>query len=231
MAPAPRSNRAWPSACTRTSAKCVTRQESKRARGAAGAVADRSSIARLVRHSVPQLAVLAYGEVPEDKRCGWWARSAEAMPLARHCRVGLNERRRRGRGPVSSAWSRSAAAQALRTRAALRRAGWEPAALCAARPGQASTNDRAPSRAGCGQSHLARHCCACLIERPRRCASRTSLSRSRSRSRKVTPRTAPPPDRRRGRPGVGSSVVGEAPSLMRQAFSSAVRHRASSMRL
>ena len=28
----------------------------------------RASLARLVRHSVPQLAVLAYGEVPEDKR-------------------------------------------------------------------------------------------------------------------------------------------------------------------
>jgi flagellar biosynthesis protein FlhA len=36
----------------------------------------RASIARLVRHSVPQLAVLAYGEVPEDKRLrlvGQWA--------------------------------------------------------------------------------------------------------------------------------------------------------------
>jgi flagellar biosynthesis protein FlhA len=28
----------------------------------------RASIARLVRHSVPSLSVLAYSEVPEDKR-------------------------------------------------------------------------------------------------------------------------------------------------------------------
>ncbi|MFZ5655832.1 MAG: flagellar biosynthesis protein FlhA [Pseudomonadota bacterium] len=49
--------------------ECVTRQESK---GEPAVLlvptAIRSSIARLVRHSVPQLAVLAYGEVPEDKR-------------------------------------------------------------------------------------------------------------------------------------------------------------------
>ena len=49
--------------------ECVTRQES-RGEPAVLLVPSqiRSSIARLVRHSVPQLAVLAYGEVPEDKR-------------------------------------------------------------------------------------------------------------------------------------------------------------------
>jgi flagellar biosynthesis protein FlhA len=49
--------------------ECVTRQES-RGEPAVLLVPGqiRASIARLVRHSVPQLAVLAYGEVPEDKR-------------------------------------------------------------------------------------------------------------------------------------------------------------------
>jgi flagellar biosynthesis protein FlhA len=49
--------------------ECVTRQES---RGEPAVLlvpgGIRASIARLVRHSVPQLAVLAYGEVPEEKR-------------------------------------------------------------------------------------------------------------------------------------------------------------------
>lgn len=49
--------------------ECVTRQES---RGEPAVLlvpgGIRSSIARLVRHSVPALTVLAYGEVPEDKR-------------------------------------------------------------------------------------------------------------------------------------------------------------------
>ena len=49
--------------------ECVTRQED---RGEPAVLlvpgGIRASIARLVRHSVPQLAVLAYGEVPEDKR-------------------------------------------------------------------------------------------------------------------------------------------------------------------
>jgi flagellar biosynthesis protein FlhA len=49
--------------------ECVTRQEG-RGEPAVLLVPGqiRASIARLVRHSVPQLAVLAYGEVPEDKR-------------------------------------------------------------------------------------------------------------------------------------------------------------------
>jgi flagellar biosynthesis protein FlhA len=49
--------------------ECVTRQESLGEPAVLlvpGTV--RASLARLVRHSVPQLAVLAYGEVPEDKR-------------------------------------------------------------------------------------------------------------------------------------------------------------------
>ena len=49
--------------------ECVTRQESRGEPAillVPGQI--RASIARLVRHSVPQLAVLAYGEVPEDKR-------------------------------------------------------------------------------------------------------------------------------------------------------------------
>ncbi|GAB2525124.1 flagellar biosynthesis protein FlhA [Lysobacter humi (ex Lee et al. 2017)] len=49
--------------------ECVTRQESKGEPAVLLVPTPiRSSIARLVRHSVPQLAVLAYGEVPEDKR-------------------------------------------------------------------------------------------------------------------------------------------------------------------
>jgi flagellar biosynthesis protein FlhA len=49
--------------------ECVTRQESKGEPAVLLVPSPiRSSIARLVRHSVPQLAVLAYGEVPEDKR-------------------------------------------------------------------------------------------------------------------------------------------------------------------
>jgi len=49
--------------------ECVTRQEG-RGEPAVLLVPGqiRASIARLVRHSVPQLSVLAYGEVPEDKR-------------------------------------------------------------------------------------------------------------------------------------------------------------------
>ena len=49
--------------------ECVTRQEG-RGEPAVLLVPGqiRATIARLVRHSVPQLAVLAYGEVPEDKR-------------------------------------------------------------------------------------------------------------------------------------------------------------------
>jgi flagellar biosynthesis protein FlhA len=49
--------------------ECVARQESLGEPAVLlvpGTV--RASLARLVRHSVPQLAVLAYGEVPEDKR-------------------------------------------------------------------------------------------------------------------------------------------------------------------
>jgi flagellar biosynthesis protein FlhA len=49
--------------------ECVTRQESRGEPAillVPGQI--RAAIARLVRHSVPQLAVLAYGEVPEDKR-------------------------------------------------------------------------------------------------------------------------------------------------------------------
>jgi flagellar biosynthesis protein FlhA len=48
---------------------CVTRQEGRGEPAVLlvpGGV--RASVARLVRHSVPSLAVLAYGEVPEDKR-------------------------------------------------------------------------------------------------------------------------------------------------------------------
>ncbi|MEN1960677.1 flagellar biosynthesis protein FlhA [Luteimonas sp. MJ246] len=48
---------------------CVTRQESNGEPAVLlvpGGV--RASVARLVRHSVPSLSVLAYGEVPEDKR-------------------------------------------------------------------------------------------------------------------------------------------------------------------
>jgi flagellar biosynthesis protein FlhA len=49
--------------------ECVTRQES---RGEPAVLlvpgAIRAAIARLVRHSIPSLSVLAYGEVPEDKR-------------------------------------------------------------------------------------------------------------------------------------------------------------------
>jgi flagellar biosynthesis protein FlhA len=48
---------------------CVSRQESRGEPAVLlvpGGV--RASVARLVRHSVPSLAVLAYGEVPEDKR-------------------------------------------------------------------------------------------------------------------------------------------------------------------
>ncbi|GAB3308417.1 flagellar biosynthesis protein FlhA [Luteimonas notoginsengisoli] len=48
---------------------CVTRQESRGEPAVLlvpGGV--RAAVARLVRHSVPSLAVLAYGEVPEDKR-------------------------------------------------------------------------------------------------------------------------------------------------------------------
>ncbi|WP_456954738.1 flagellar biosynthesis protein FlhA [Lysobacter sp. HA35] len=49
--------------------ECVTRQEGKGEPAVLLVPSPiRSSIARLVRHSVPQLAVLAYGEVPEDKR-------------------------------------------------------------------------------------------------------------------------------------------------------------------
>jgi flagellar biosynthesis protein FlhA len=49
--------------------ECVTRQESKGEPAVLLVPSTiRTSIARLVRHSVPQLAVLAYGEVPEDKR-------------------------------------------------------------------------------------------------------------------------------------------------------------------
>ncbi|MFN7184447.1 MAG: flagellar biosynthesis protein FlhA [Thermomonas haemolytica] len=49
--------------------ECVTRQE-QRGEPAILLVPGgiRAAIARLVRHSVPQLSVLAYGEVPEDKR-------------------------------------------------------------------------------------------------------------------------------------------------------------------
>ena len=48
---------------------CVARQEGKGEPAVLLVPSPiRSSIARLVRHSVPQLAVLAYGEVPEDKR-------------------------------------------------------------------------------------------------------------------------------------------------------------------
>ncbi|WP_246022993.1 flagellar biosynthesis protein FlhA [Cognatilysobacter terrigena] len=48
---------------------CVTRQEGKGEPAVLLVPSTiRTSIARLVRHSVPQLAVLAYGEVPEDKR-------------------------------------------------------------------------------------------------------------------------------------------------------------------
>ncbi|MFD0738977.1 flagellar biosynthesis protein FlhA [Lysobacter koreensis] len=49
--------------------ECVTRQEGRGEPAVLlvpGGV--RAAIARLVRHSVPQLSVLAYGEVPEDKR-------------------------------------------------------------------------------------------------------------------------------------------------------------------
>ncbi|MHC9086427.1 flagellar biosynthesis protein FlhA [Luteimonas sp. RIT-PG2_3] len=49
--------------------ECVTRQESKGEPAVLlvpGGV--RASVARLVRHSVPSLSVLAYAEVPEDKR-------------------------------------------------------------------------------------------------------------------------------------------------------------------
>ncbi|MGN6513536.1 MAG: flagellar biosynthesis protein FlhA [Lysobacteraceae bacterium] len=49
--------------------ECVTRQESRGEPAillVPGQI--RAAIARLVRHSVPSLAVLAYGEVPEDKR-------------------------------------------------------------------------------------------------------------------------------------------------------------------
>ncbi len=49
--------------------ECVTRQESRGEPAVLlvpGGV--RASVARLVRHSVPSLAVLAYAEVPEDKR-------------------------------------------------------------------------------------------------------------------------------------------------------------------
>jgi flagellar biosynthesis protein FlhA len=48
---------------------CVTRQESRGEPAVLlvpGGV--RAAVARLVRHSVPSLAVLAYAEVPEDKR-------------------------------------------------------------------------------------------------------------------------------------------------------------------
>ena len=48
---------------------CVTRQEGRGEPAillVPGNV--RSSLSRMMRHSVPQLAVLAYGEVPEDKR-------------------------------------------------------------------------------------------------------------------------------------------------------------------
>ena len=48
---------------------CVTRQEG---RGEPAVLlvpgGIRATIARLVRHSVPALSVLAYGEVPEDKK-------------------------------------------------------------------------------------------------------------------------------------------------------------------
>ncbi len=49
--------------------ECVTRQEGRGEPAillVPGGI--RAAISRLVRHSVPQLAVLAYGEVPEDKR-------------------------------------------------------------------------------------------------------------------------------------------------------------------
>ena len=49
--------------------ECVTRQESRGEPAVLlvpGGV--RAAVARLVRHSVPSLSVLAYGEVPEDKR-------------------------------------------------------------------------------------------------------------------------------------------------------------------
>ena len=49
--------------------ECVTRQESRGEPAVLlvpGGV--RASVARLVRHSVPSLSVLAYAEVPEDKR-------------------------------------------------------------------------------------------------------------------------------------------------------------------
>ncbi len=49
--------------------ECVTHQEGRGEPAVLLVPAGiRASIARLVRHSVPQLAVLAYGEVPEDKR-------------------------------------------------------------------------------------------------------------------------------------------------------------------
>ena len=49
--------------------ECVTRQESRGEPAVLLVPAGiRTAIARLVRHSVPQLSVLAYGEVPEDKR-------------------------------------------------------------------------------------------------------------------------------------------------------------------
>ncbi|HEY5804081.1 MAG TPA: FHIPEP family type III secretion protein, partial [Lysobacter sp.] len=49
--------------------ECVTRQEGRGEPAVLlvpGGV--RATLARLVRHSVPSLSVLAYGEVPEDKR-------------------------------------------------------------------------------------------------------------------------------------------------------------------
>ena len=49
--------------------ECVSRQESRGEPAVLlvpGSV--RAAVARLVRHSVPSLAVLAYAEVPEDKR-------------------------------------------------------------------------------------------------------------------------------------------------------------------
>lgn len=49
--------------------ECVARQE-QRGEPAILLVPGgiRAALSRLVRHSVPQLSVLAYGEVPEDKR-------------------------------------------------------------------------------------------------------------------------------------------------------------------
>ncbi len=48
---------------------CVTRQESRGEPAVLLVPGNvRAAVARLVRHSVPSLAVLAYGEVPEDKR-------------------------------------------------------------------------------------------------------------------------------------------------------------------